>query len=191
MAEAFALPDGNHTEPVRVLFPFNADARGALAELYNAQELAGLGLAGLGQANVSVTHDAGVVRGLHYQAPPSGQGKYLAVLCGAIESVAVDLRSDGFGTVHRHRMEAFAPALWLPQGFAQGFQSLAEDTVLIWFVTAPHDSARSRCLAYDDPQLAISWPLPVRRDLLSARDRAGETLERHRGLNWPKEDRFG
>jgi dTDP-4-dehydrorhamnose 3,5-epimerase len=191
MTNEFGLVEESCGGPVRVNFPVNTDARGALAELFNMKDLDALGIKGLGQANVSVTHDAGVVRGLHYQAPPSGQAKYLAVLSGAIESVAVDLREAEFGKVHRHHMEAFGPALWLPQGFAHGFQSLTANTVLIWFVTAPRDSARSFCIAYNDADLAISWPRPVRTDLLSMRDREGTPLGQHRGLNWPKADLSG
>ena len=104
---------------------------------------------------------AGVLRGLHYQMPPHAQGKLVRVVKGAAYDVAVDIRrgSPNFGqwigvelsaTDHRQ--------LWIPEGFAHGFLALEDDTHFLYKTTDVYARDCERCIRWDDPQLAISWP---------------------------------
>ena len=104
---------------------------------------------------------AGVLRGLHYQMPPHAQGKLVRVVKGSAFDVAVDIRrgSPNFGqwigvelsaTDHRQ--------LWIPEGFAHGFMALEDDTHFLYKTTDVYARDCERCIRWDDPQLAISWP---------------------------------
>jgi dTDP-4-dehydrorhamnose 3,5-epimerase len=113
-----------------------------------------------------------VLRGLHYQLPPGGQGKLVGVTRGRIFDVAVDLRSGSptFGKwVGAELDEASGDLLWIPDGFAHGYQVLSDEADVVYKVTAEYDPELDRGIRWDDPALAIPWPLgdPV----LSDRDR--------------------
>lgn len=122
----------------------------------------------------------GVIRGLHYQAAPRGQGKLVRVLRGAIFDVAVDIRkgSATFGQWVGERLDAQnRRMLYLPPDFAHGFCALEEGTEVLYkttdFYSAPHD----RGVLWDDPEIGIAWPevgVPYR---LSAKDRAQPRLK--------------
>jgi dTDP-4-dehydrorhamnose 3,5-epimerase len=111
-----------------------------------------------------------VVRGLHYQLKPSEQGKLVTVVRGRVYDVAVDIRrgSPWFG---RYVAVELTPgkALWIPPGFAHGFQAL-EETLLLYLVTKEFDPQRDRCAKWDDPALGIRWPAPEKA-ILSQKDR--------------------
>src|SRR5690606_28970351 len=118
-----------------------------------------------------------VLRGLHYQWPNNAQGKLIEVLEGEVFDVAVDLRrgSPGFGRHVAVRLGAgCGQQLWIPEGFAHGFLTLSESAVLSHLCTAPFDRASDNSLRWDDPQLAIDWPL--REVLLSPKDAAAPLL---------------
>ena len=114
----------------------------------------------------------GVLRGLHYQLPPHAQGKLVRVTTGEVFDVAVDLRrgSPTFGkwvgeilSAQNHRQ------LWIPPGFAHAFLVLSETADFLYKTTDYYAPEHERCIAWNDPQLAISWP----QDLvprLSAKD---------------------
>lgn len=107
---------------------------------------------------------AGVLRGLHYQLPPHAQGKLVRVVRGAAWDVAVDIRagSPSFGRwtgielSERNRLQ-----LWIPEGFAHGFVALEEETHFLYKTTDVYDKASERAIRWDDPALAIAWPLPA------------------------------
>lgn len=103
----------------------------------------------------------GVVRGLHYQLPPSAQGKLVRVVRGAVFDVAVDLRrgSPTFGRwVGTELSEANRRQLWIPEGFAHGFLSLEDGTEVLYKATGFYDPARERGIRWSDPSLGIRWP---------------------------------
>lgn len=143
------------------------DARGWFMESFNERRFhEGLHRLGLPrprpfvQDNHSLSHQ-GVLRGLHYQLPPQAQGKLVRVLRGAVMDVAVDIRrgSPTFGqsvtvelSARNHRM------LWIPEGFAHGFLALEDNTEFFYKTTAYYAPECERCLAWNDPALAIDWP---------------------------------
>jgi dTDP-4-dehydrorhamnose 3,5-epimerase len=155
-----------------------ADARGWFERMYSAPELAGLlGSRAIAQVNRSLTSAKGTVRGLHYQVPPSSEAKLVSCLHGAILDVAVDLRRGSPTFLHWHAetlSEENRRSLFIPEGFAHGFQSLTDGCELLYLHTAPYDPAAERRVHPQDPRVAISWPLPVEH--LSARDAAQPEL---------------
>ena len=152
-----------------------SDARGYFLETWSRQTLA---IAGIGaefvQDNQSLSRDQGVVRGLHFQLPPHAQGKLVRVLRGAILDVAVDIRT-GSPTYGRHVSAVLSAQnmaqLWVPAGFAHGFATLEPDTEVAYKVTAGYAPECDRGLAWDDPALAIAWPVGPLTAILSDKDR--------------------
>ena len=104
----------------------------------------------------------GVLRGLHYQWPDNVQGKLVSVLEGEVYDVAVDIRR-GSPTFGRHAAAILSAGnkrhFWIPEGFAHGFVVLSEEAVFTYLCTAPYDRDSDNSLRWDDPQLAIDWPL--------------------------------
>lgn len=151
------------------------DERGFFSETYRKQDLLDAGVAAeFVQDNHSLSVAAGVIRGLHFQSAPHAQGKLVRVVRGAIFDVAVDIR-HGSPTFGRHvAIELSADnwlQLWVPTGFAHGFCILEPDTEVLYKVTSYYDQASDRGLAFDDPDLAIAWPVVAERAVLSAKDR--------------------
>jgi dTDP-4-dehydrorhamnose 3,5-epimerase len=137
------------------------DARGEFFESWNRARWAEHGIAfDVVQANVSRSL-RGVLRGLHYQWP-NPQGKLVSVLEGEVWDVAVDIRrgSPTFG-----RWEAVVLTadnrrqFWIPEGFAHGFVVTSERATFSYLCTAPYDRAADAALRWDDPALAIDWPV--------------------------------
>jgi dTDP-4-dehydrorhamnose 3,5-epimerase len=156
-----------------------ADSRGAFFEAWNERAFVAAGIeARFVQENVSVSRRH-VLRGLHYQVSQV-QGKLIRVLAGAVFDVIVDLRrsSPGFGQSLSVQLDAREPhSLWVPPGFAHGFLALDDDTYVQYKVTDFWAPQAERTLAWDDPALAIEWPLPANTEpVLSDKDRFGQTL---------------
>lgn len=152
-----------------------SDARGYFLETWSSRGLRAAGIeAGFVQDNQSLSRQPGVVRGLHFQLPPHAQGKLVRVLAGSILDVAVDIRA-GSPTYGRHVAEKLTATgfeqLWIPPGFAHGFQTLEPDTVVAYKVTADYAPSADRGLAFDDPALGIDWPIPAQMAILSDKDR--------------------
>ncbi|MDP2307356.1 MAG: dTDP-4-dehydrorhamnose 3,5-epimerase [Pseudomonadota bacterium] len=177
--EPLALP-----EVVRLSLARHDDARGSFAETWSARALAAAGIrAAFVQDNESVS-TRGVLRGLHLQRP-SAQGKLVRVVVGDVYDVAVDLRpaSPSFGRwVGLTLSDARPEALWIPAGFAHGFLTLSERSIVAYKVDAPYVPGAERVLAWDDPTVGIQWPLaPGVAPVLSERDARGEALGRFGG----------
>ena len=156
------------------------DQRGYFTETYRESDwLPLLGTARFVQDNQSRSVAAGTIRGLHYQMPPSAQGKLIQVLSGRILDVAVDLRrgSPNFG---RHAAVELSAddgrQVFAPAGFAHGFMTLEADTLVAYKVTAVFDPASERGVAWDDPDLGIAWP-KLAAATLSPRDRQWPRLK--------------
>ena len=121
----------------------------------------------------------GVLRGLHYQIQQP-QGKLVRVVRGAVFDVAVDLRrsSPTFGRwVGEELSEDNHRQLWVPPGFAHGFVVLSETAEFLYKTTDYYAPAHERCIAWNDPTLAIDWHLGGVAPLLSAKDAAGFSLD--------------
>lgn len=162
------------------------DERGWFMESWNEArfeaELAKLGLPSPGrfvQDNHSVSRQ-GVLRGLHYQLPPHPQGKLVRVVKGAAWDVAVDIRrsSPTFGQWFGIELTpANRKQLWIPPGFAHGFIALDDDTHFLYKTTDVWSRDCERAIRWDDPAIAIGWPLPGgRAPLLAPKDGAAPTL---------------
>lgn len=150
------LPDCKLIEPA--VF---GDSRGMFYESWNRQRFAEAGLDfEVVQHNVSISA-RGVLRGLHYQWP-NPQGKLVSVLEGEVYDVAVDIRR---GSPHFGRWAAVVlnaenrRHFWIPPGFAHGFAVTSERAVFSYLCTAHYDRAADASIRWDDPQLAIDWPL--------------------------------
>ena len=126
------------------------------------------------QDNHSYSTEKGVVRGLHFQAPPHAQVKLLRVTRGAIFDVAVDIRK-GSPTYGRYFGTELSADNWcqlyVPAGFAHGFATLTNDTEVLYkvdrFYTPSHDFG----LRWDDPEIGINWPVAGEDAILSDKDR--------------------
>lgn len=125
------------------------------------------------QDNQSLSADRGTIRGLHFQLAPKAQGKLVRCVSGAIFDVAVDLR-NGSPTYGQHvSVELSADnglQLWVPPGFAHGFCTLTENTIVAYKVTDYYSSAHDRGLLWSDPELEIKWPVDYASARLSEKD---------------------
>jgi dTDP-4-dehydrorhamnose 3,5-epimerase len=156
------------------------DSRGFMSEAYNQRNFEKvLGDVRFVQDNHSLSLSAGTIRGLHFQAPPTAQGKLVRVCRGAIFDVAVDLRRDlpSFGKFVSVTLSAQNWAqFWIPVGFAHGFCTLEPDTEVIYKVSDYYSQADDRGLAFDDPALAIPWPVEPAQAVLSDKDKVHPRL---------------
>jgi dTDP-4-dehydrorhamnose 3,5-epimerase len=156
------------------------DARGFFSEVWKASSHAEIGITtSFVQDNHSLSRLKGTVRGLHFQRPPTAQGKLVRCTRGAILDVAVDIRrgSPSFGKFVAVELSAEnGLQLWIPRGFAHGLCTLTEDTEVLYKVDAPYDPATDSAIRFDDPAIGIPWPVPPGEALLSDKDRAAPLL---------------
>ncbi len=157
------------------------DDRGFFSETFSKAKLAPSGLPGEWvQDNHSYSAQAGVLRGLHYQAPPMAQDKLVRVVRGAILDVAVDIRH---GSAHFAKWVALEVSakrwnqILVPKGFAHGFITLEPDTEVVYKVTAPYSQVHDRGIRWDDPTIGVAWPLQGREPVLSAKDKTAQLLK--------------
>lgn len=152
------------------------DRRGGFSEPYNKRDLALAGIAvDFVQDSQALSRRKGTVRGLHFQAPPAAQAKLVRVGRGAIFDVVVDLRAGApsFGRwlsaelSRRNRRQ-----LYIPVGFAHGYCTLADDVEVLYKVSDFYAPEHERGLLWNDPGLAIPWPVTPTEALLSERDSA-------------------
>lgn len=140
-----------------------SDDRGFFFESYNRQAFKEA--TGLDPDFVQDNHSRsvkGVLRGLHYQLPPKAQGKLVRVVEGEVFDVAVDIRKDSptFGKWIGEVLSAENRLqMWLPPGFAHGFLTLSEAAEFLYKTTDYYSPQHERCIVWNDPDLAIEWPL--------------------------------
>lgn len=162
--------------PQRIL-----DERGWFAETYNAARFAALGIdTAFCQDNHVKSRQAGVLRGLHFQRPPHGQAKLVRCVRGRIWDVAVDVRSASPTFGHWVAAELTAQnglQLFLPIGFAHGYLTLEADSEVEYKVSDFHAPEFEAGVIWNDPTLALPWPLPAGPPLLSEKDRRLPRLE--------------
>ena len=154
-------------EPVR-------DSRGFFSRTFCVREFATHGLeTNFVQHSLSYSAARGTLRGMHYQAPPHGEVKIVECVKGAIWDVIIDIRpqSPSFGQWRSFELTADnRRQLYIPAGFAHGFETLLEDTEVRYLISAFYEPSAASGLRHDDPAFAIPWPLPVA--VISAKDRA-------------------
>jgi len=152
----------------------HGDARGWFAETWSEKLMAAAGLtAPFVQDNQAFNAKTGTVRGLHFQKAPHAQGKLVRVLKGAIYDVALDVRpgSPTYGRwVAATLTAAGGEQLFVPRGFAHGYCTLEDDTELFYKVDGHYAPELEGGVAWDDPDLAIAWPLEE-APVLSDKDR--------------------
>jgi dTDP-4-dehydrorhamnose 3,5-epimerase len=157
-----------------------ADARGFFSETFNAARLAEAGIGGPWvQDNHSLSRPANVLRGLHFQVRPFEQRKLVRVIRGAILDVVVDIRPDAPTFKQWVAVEVSAEAwnqVLVPEGMAHGFLTRVADTEVLYKVSAPYSPEHERTIRFDDPDLAIAWPLDGARPVLSRRDAEAPAL---------------
>ncbi|MEO1270587.1 MAG: dTDP-4-dehydrorhamnose 3,5-epimerase [Myxococcota bacterium] len=155
------------------------DDRGWFAEIWKQDRYTEAGIPQpFVQDNVSQS-SRGVLRGLHMQLDPYAQGKLVTVLRGAVFDVAVDVRvgSPTFGAWVGHTLtEDDLNQVWVPPGFAHGFQALQDHTVVQYKCTAPYHKDSELGILWSDPTIGILWPLPE-PPLLSRKDAEAPTLD--------------
>jgi dTDP-4-dehydrorhamnose 3,5-epimerase len=149
-----------------------ADARGFFARTFSRDAFLAAGLPSeFVQASVSYNIRRGTLRGMHYQASPHEEPKLVRCTRGAIHDVIVDLRPAS--PSHRRWIAVELSAenrrtLYVPPGFAHGFQTLADDTEILYQMAAPYVPDAGRGVRWDDPAFAIAWPIAA--PFLSERD---------------------
>lgn len=129
------------------------------------------------QINLSKTSFKGTVRGMHFQHPPSAEAKLIRCLRGGIFDVAVDLRADSPTFLHWYAAELTESnfmQIFIPEGFAHGFQTLTDDVEMLYLHTVAWNREHEDTLRHDDPKLRVSWPLPVTH--VSEKDRNAPLL---------------
>lgn len=166
--------------PVLVTPPKFGDSRGFFSEIYNQRTFNGLlGDVQFVQDNHSLSAQQGTIRGLHFQTVPAAQGKLVRVTRGAILDVAVDIRRNS-ATFGRY-ISAILSAenwtqMWVPVGFAHGFCTIEPNTEVIYKVTDFYSKADDQGIAWNDPDIAIEWPVNPDAAIISDRDRSHSRL---------------
>ena len=192
MIDALSIRSTAIPEVLTVETKWYGDERGRFSETFNADRFADAGLpGGFIQDNHVVSSHPGTLRGMHFQLPPHHQAKLVRVLVGRMFVAAVDVRvgSPWYG---RHvgltlsadnRLQLFVPA-----GFAHGYCTLDPDTEVLYKVDRPYAPEAEGGIAWDDPDLAISWPVPAAQLVVAERDRRWPRLAdlgavfHHKGL---------
>lgn len=154
------------------------DARGFLSRLFCADELAFAGWhKPIAQINHTRTALSGSIRGMHYQTPPHAEMKLVSCIRGEVWDVAVDLRANSSTFLQWHAQTLSAAnghAMLIPEGFAHGFQTIADDVEMLYLHSVAYAPAAEAALRFDDPRLGITWPLAVKE--ISARDQSHALL---------------
>ena len=170
IVEQTAIPGVLVITPKRFL-----DGRGFFSETWKAVSFAEAGInVSFVQDNHARSDERGVVRGLHLQIGPNAQGKLVRVVRGSIWDVAVDAR-PGSPTYGKHAGVVLSAAnwqqLWVPAGLLHGYCTLEPDTEVIYKVTAPWDRDAERGIIWNDPELAVPWPIAPGEAILSDKDK--------------------
>ncbi|HET7218708.1 MAG TPA: dTDP-4-dehydrorhamnose 3,5-epimerase [Vicinamibacterales bacterium] len=164
-----ALPDLYVLEPERV-----EDERGFFARIWQPGDFIARGLnPKLAHVSVSFNRRKGTLRGLHYQTAPMAEAKIVRCGRGAVFDVVVDLRHDSPAFTRWVGVELSddnGRALYIPEGCAHGFQTLRDNTELLYFISAEYSPEHARGVRWNDPVFGITWPDDVRT--MNERDRS-------------------
>lgn len=158
------------------------DDRGYFARIFDADLLRAAGLeAGIVQSSVSYNRRAGTLRGMHWQEEPHAEAKYVRCTKGAIHDVIIDLRPSS-GTYLQWLSVALTQentlTLYIPKGFAHGFQTMRDDCEVHYQMTAPFVPEAARGMRFDDASVGIVWPDVSGERILSQKDRAHRDFSR-------------
>lgn len=160
------------------------DERGFFSRVWCEREFEAAGLSTrIAQANVSLSRDRGTLRGMHLQLPPAAEIKLIRCIRGAIYDVIIDLRPSSPTYCEWVGVELTSEnrkALYVPEGFAHGFQTLSSDAEVFYQVSAFYSPEHETGVRYDDPRFGIEWPDPV--TVISDKDRSWPDFEPHPAL---------
>lgn len=149
------------------------DDRGAFTRLFCAGEIAAIGhTAPVVQVNHSLNKETGTIRGMHFQYPPHAEVKMIRCLRGMVFDVMVDLRRGSPSFLKWYSVELSPAAynmIYIPKGCAHGFQTLEENSELLYFHTTAYNKRSEGGVLHDDPTIGIEWPLPATN--ISEKDR--------------------
>jgi dTDP-4-dehydrorhamnose 3,5-epimerase len=163
----------------RIVPEKKVDERGRFFRVFCEQEFAAHGLVTqFVQSSMAQTIEAGTVRGLHYQRSPNWETKLVRCTRGAAMVVLVDLRAGSStcgGWVGVELTQENSNAVYVPKGFAQGYQTMMDDTEMLYQMDVPYCPESSTGLSCHDSAFSIDWPLPIRN--LSERDRSWPRFE--------------
>ncbi len=139
------------------------DDRGTFEAAWHRESLLARGLeTSMAQVSIAVNRVRGTLRGLHFQAPPFQEAKIVRVIRGIAWDVAVDLRPDSPTYRQWCGLELSADnrrMVYIPRGFAHGYQTLADDTEVVYFVSAAYSPDHQRGVRWDEPAIGIEWPI--------------------------------
>jgi dTDP-4-dehydrorhamnose 3,5-epimerase len=156
------------------------DSRGFFARVFCQHEFEAHGLKPIiAQVNIAFNHRKGTLRGMHFQFPPVAETKFVRCTRGAILDIIVDLRPESPTYLQHIAVELSEHnyrALYVPERFAHGYQVLQDETETNYQVGEFYTPSSEGGLLYDDPRLALEWPLPV--SVVSEKDRAWKPLAR-------------
>ena len=142
-----------------------ADERGFFGRVFCRREFAKMGLnPDMTQGNVSFNHKKGTVRGLHFQNPPYMEAKLVSCTRGAIFDVVVDLRTNSPTYLHWYGVtltERNRDRLYVPEGFAHGYQTLIDNSEFFYHSTAVYQANEENGIRWNDPALDILWPVTL------------------------------
>ena len=162
----------------------NEDSRGFFARSFCETEFAEAGLeTRYVQQNHSYNRAKGTVRGMHFQRAPHGEVKLVRCLKGGIVDIIIDIRADSPTYL---KWEAFelteenGRTLYVPVGFAHGFQTIADETHVLYSVSHPYTPGVEGGIRHDDPAIGIAWPLPVA--VISEKDQAWPIVDLAKGI---------
>lgn len=169
---------------VKLLIPqLHEDNRGYVTEIVHEKQMKELGLSyRVVQENQSLSKRKNTVRGMHCQRPPYAQVKLVRVLRGSILDVALDMRphSPTFGKfAHATLTDKDVTQLYVPEGFAHGFCTLEDDTVVLYKMSSPYTPGSEVGIIWNDPDIKIPWPVDAAQAVLSGKD---EKLPRFKDL---------
>ncbi len=164
--------------------PFE-DHRGKFYRIYCKNELKGIGYGKeIVQINQSLTKKKGTIRGMHFQYPLKAETKIIKCLKGSVYDVVIDLRNKSPTYLNWHSVLLSADnmkMLYIPEGFAHGFQTLEDNSELLYFHTELYSPDYESGIRYDDPKIDIKWPLEIAD--ISERDRSFNLIDNDfRGL---------
>lgn len=142
-----------------------SDSRGSFCRFYDEEKFKAIGHSKKwAQVNHSYTAKSATVRGMHFQLPPYAEIKMVKCIAGKIFDVIVDVRKDSNTFLQWQGLELSAEnkrSLFIPEGFAHGFQTLTDDCELIYFHSEPYQPIYESAIRYNDPIINIRWPLPA------------------------------
>lgn len=168
---------------MEVSIEWHRDERGGFGRTFSLEDFAAHGFGTLVQCSVSTNKRRGTVRGFHLQAKPYQEAKLVQCVAGRMLDVALDLRpnSKTYGMHHAAELSAESGRmLFVPKGCAHAFQTLEDNTGLVYYISAPYAPESGRGVLWNDPAVGVAWP--VKEAIVGERDRNLPCLEEYRAI---------